>query len=111
MGQDPALPVWQHVAPLAGSVDRNLILTCRAPPGISVAPLAGSVDRNFLFAPGLTALGLVAPLAGSVDRNSSFRVLLLGFFVAPLAGSVDRNQQDPGVKVFVARRSPRGERG
>ena len=34
----------------------------------AVAPLAGSVDRNLQDAAKLLA-GLVAPLAGSVDRN------------------------------------------
>ena len=33
------------VAPLAGSVDRNLV-GLRGPKGEKVAPLAGSVDRN-----------------------------------------------------------------
>ena len=37
-----------------------------------VAPLAGSVDRN-LSAGGAGGLRCVAPLAGSVDRN--FRVI------------------------------------
>ena len=34
-----------NVAPLAGSVDRNLVFGLRLVP-VCVAPLAGSVDRN-----------------------------------------------------------------
>ena len=98
-----------------------------------VAPLAGSVDRN-LFAPGLTALGLtslpsrgawieigcrprspgagcVAPLAGSVDRNSSWMMACSRSDVAPLAGSVDRNFATDEYAEIPIGRSPRGERG
>ena len=57
-----------------------------------VAPLAGSVDRNVQVAGGLRDGRGVAPLAGSVDRNvSQYKSLSLGRAVAPLAGSVDRN--------------------
>src|SRR5699024_7006766 len=79
--------LWR-VAPLAGSVDRNL----RGPSGLGaacpslpsrgawieipsaptkprpvrVAPLAGSVDRNKISGMLATKVGMVAPLAGSV---------------------------------------------
>ena len=36
----------QKVAPLAGSVDRNVLVLGYPAPGKAVAPLAGSVDRN-----------------------------------------------------------------
>ena len=36
---------WRHVAPLAGSVDRNKLAVVAAG-HLAVAPLAGSVDRN-----------------------------------------------------------------
>ena len=35
------------VAPLAGSVDRNVISAVQRAQAAHVAPLAGSVDRNF----------------------------------------------------------------
>ena len=37
---------WATVAPLAGSVDRNIVDFCGVGVEIEVAPLAGSVDRN-----------------------------------------------------------------
>ena len=56
------------VAPLAGSVDRNIVVTSLR--GLSpVAPLAGSVDRNDEINPDKMKEVKVAPLAGSVDRN------------------------------------------
>ena len=76
------------VAPLAGSVDRNALLTSSRR-FLRVAPLAGSVDRNAAVASGYANVRRVAPLAGSVDRN----------YLLP-------RQRKPG-----ARRSPRGERG
>ena len=78
---------------------------------IPVAPLAGSVDRNIGFHTYLTDTG-VAPLAGSVDRNGDYlKPLGYGARVAPLAGSVDRNKRKAGRKRIDAGRSPRGERG
>ena len=41
-----ALPKQALVAPLAGSVDRNMGTDLMAAKDESVAPLAGSVDRN-----------------------------------------------------------------
>ena len=60
--------------------------------GSAVAPLAGSVDRN-LFAPGLTALGLTSlPSRGAwIEIYDSARQWAEDHLVAPLAGSVDRN--------------------
>ena len=83
----------QHraVAPLAGSVDRNLNNAMATINNAKVAPLAGSVDRNFDPAAELP-VEHVAPLAGSVDRNYKYDSVLTGEGkVAPLAGSVDRN--------------------
>ena len=81
------------------------------PPLDWVAPLAGSVDRNvkiFLSVLGLT----VAPLAGSVDRNLPVQFpIRLRYCVAPLAGSVDRNTLMFSIFVGIPSRSPRGERG
>ena len=101
------------VAPLAGSVDRNVFYSLYLG-GSGVAPLAGSVDRNHA-GDGYRLILAVAPLAGSVDRNihalfvqrlASVRSLpsrgawieMVGVVgspdeddVAPLAGSVDRN--------------------
>ena len=109
-----ACPPCNWVAPLAGSVDRNLVRLHPAP-GKAVAPLAGSVDRNWpeMLPPGLCGTSLpsrgawieipvlsnsasvmpcVAPLAGSVDRNGPVGGRAQGRNpVAPLAGSVDRN--------------------
>ena len=77
---------------------------------LGVAPLAGSVDRNIpMFA--AFCVRSVAPLAGSVDRNQT---LVLGNTfpgVAPLAGSVDRNLSLIVWLILVYSRSPRGERG
>ena len=58
------------VAPLAGSVDRNVYALADAA-GQRVAPLAGSVDRNRSTRYSCTKRSCVAPLAGSVDRNSA----------------------------------------
>ena len=57
----------------------------------SVAPLAGSVDRNIGFLKERKYIYRVAPLAGSVDRNQLILAVQNFRHVAPLAGSVDRN--------------------
>mgnify|MGYP005803539203 CR=1 FL=1 len=62
--------------------------------GLGVAPLAGSVDRNIRDAVKKCRKEAVAPLAGSVDRNAEGLRILGGLGVAPLAGSVDRNADD-----------------
>ena len=78
----------------------------------TVAPLAGSVDRNLLWSNACLLGRRVAPLAGSVDRNSEARMRgLLTTAVAPLAGSVDRNLADQCVEKKHTGRSPCGERG
>ena len=41
-----AAPAAEQVAPLAGSVDRNILCSFLNKAGPAVAPLAGSVDRN-----------------------------------------------------------------
>ena len=94
-------------------MDRNLSLASK-PISFRVAPLAGSVDRNLLCGLGAIWMMLslpsrgawieiawrarvdqawgVAPLAGSVDRNyETMGHPSRGASVAPLAGSVDRN--------------------
>ena len=105
-----------EVAPLAGSVDRNM-LGNTVNKFCPVAPLAGSVDRNHTYGDAfLCIMSKVAPLAGSVDRNlekakaeieaqgslpSRGAWIEIHFtvsstarkWVAPLAGSVDRNGQ------------------
>ena len=101
---------------------------------LTVAPLAGSVDRNLNTWPTKNKSSRVAPLAGSVDRNCAFATYLTSSPVAPLAGSVDRNKPLPDFGLYAcgslpsrgawieigvykqgsrwrARRSPRGERG
>ena len=114
----------ETVAPLAGSVDRNMN-KIRVNLAHFVAPLAGSVDRNKKARPPAGVLFCVAPLAGSVDRNapyfaSSAAMLSslpsrgawiemfcdLGFVahehpVAPLAGSVDRNSKSGNPKLLI----------
>ena len=84
-----ALSSGLGVAPLAGSVDRNIERVDYEMHKV-VAPLAGSVDRNHHRQQRLGA-HRVAPLAGSVDRNSVPGRNGVLHYVAPLAGSVDRN--------------------
>ena len=86
------------VAPLTGSVDRNVCYLLRirlttmslpsrgawieiqTPPAeqrsLSVAPLTGSVDRNNINYGTGAGNENVAPLTGSVDRNYSHRICL-----------------------------------
>ena len=76
-----------------------------------VAPLAGSVDRN-IYAKIEWRSRKVAPLAGSVDRNAAATdAYTMTTTVAPLAGSVDRNCHAGHHIGHPLRRSPRGERG
>ena len=77
----------------------------------TVAPLAGSVDRNIYRQMVALCRIVVAPLAGSVDRNHLTLTYEKPFLVAPLAGSVDRNQQLQVQAMAGNGRSPRGERG
>ena len=79
-----------EVAPLTGSVDRNMPMARPCIRLTPVAPLTGSVDRN--FKPGSPArCQVVAPLTGSVDRNCAVTGRMGTPSVAPLTGSVDRN--------------------
>ena len=105
----------QAVAPLAGSVDRNLLLWIAKKASLpSVAPLAGSVDRNdkekqrFLeVTPSLPSRGAwiemgrchacgvrneSLPSRGAWIEICSSRRPRWMDWVAPLAGSVDRNK-------------------
>ena len=76
-----------------------------------VAPLAGSVDRN-LGRFELIFQKFVAPLAGSVDRNNWLNLgKQLVTAVAPPAGRVDRNGDIVDDAYWGSGRSPRGERG
>ena len=107
------MPATGRVAPLTGSVDRNIkdpVLASQVERSLPsrgawiemlsgepykskrrVAPLTGSVDRNDLLATGVYCPD-VAPLTGSVDRNrSKVRETHGNSKVAPLTGSVDRN--------------------
>ena len=65
-------PSPETVAPLTGSVDRNLKRIRDAEHKAAVAPLTGSVDRNFAAQSRKNTLA-VAPLTGSVDRNQLLR--------------------------------------
>ena len=98
----PSRGAWIEIS------DTALRSACR-----TVAPLAGSVDRN-LF-PSVSSAGLrrgVAPLAGSVDRNLCTATSYLSpTRVAPLTGSVDRNILLFRFLDWLSRRSPHGERG
>ena len=105
-----------NVAPLTGSVDRNLLGGRDDDRRGPVAPLTGSVDRNNYanYAQALARMSLpsrgawieiaperpaparlpVAPLTGSVDRNLRMKGYAMNVHeVAPLTGSVDRNLQ------------------
>ena len=77
----------------------------------AVAPLAGSVDRNLISKHIVIRFVTVAPLAGSVDRNIYHELTEIAALVAPLAGSVDRNFSSSVYRVPPRGRSPRGERG
>ena len=101
------------VAPLAGSVDRNLMLATAFRIYCLVAPLAGSVDRNGLtgvrwdesvrslpsrgawieiFRPIMNQDNYTSlPSRGAWIEIPLCFVLCGPFGVAPLAGSVDRN--------------------
>ena len=89
---------WPALVPLAGSLPSRgawiemLMVHAADPSNVAVAPLAGSVDRNLLPAKYIAQKKVVAPLAGSVDRNTKMKVSPVSYSdVAPLAGSVDRN--------------------
>src|SRR5699024_10689939 len=80
------------VAPLAGSVDRNLWCILLGARDMVSLPSRGAWIEIFLEI-GNEWRRLVAPLAGSVDRNRiSSWCSATQRPVAPLAGSVDRNR-------------------
>ena len=129
----PSAPAT-NVAPLAGSVDRNVICVYRSFASAQSLPSRGAWIEILLgFAGTVSQVSLpsrgawieinvqawhsspvaVAPLAGSVDRNDkNCKQNAHLSAVAPLAGSVDRN---PALHVRpksgAQSRSPRGERG
>ena len=121
------------VAPLAGSVDRNLPLIRTSQKFRESLPSRGAWIEILAYEYKLTD-AVVAPLAGSVDRNSCAVNLIASAigslpsrgawieicgrrpyagrrYVAPLAGSVDRNYLCASRTHRNPRRSPRGERG
>ena len=80
-----------QVAPLAGSVDRNVKMDELVPLARVSLPSRGAWIE-IPIRPSQVSHILVAPLAGSVDRNAGLHLARDGFQrVAPLAGSVDRN--------------------
>ena len=109
-GDDP--PGICPVAPLAGSVDRNIdYYTANGWVQGKVAPLAGSVDRNRKLEPypgrsdpSLPSRGAWIEILSSIRASGCQRV-------APLAGSVDRNFGSAVLLWPSVGRSPRGERG
>ena len=100
------------VAPLAGSVDRNVLVLGYPAPGKAVAPLAGSVDRNLEKAKAeIEAQGSLPSRGAWIEIHFTVSSTARKW-VAPLAGSVDRNHvEQKGDKHEHQRRSPRGERG
>ena len=101
--------IW-CVAPLAGSVDRNLNVWLSKTAYV-VAPLAGSVDRNLHFSRPDKG-PLVAPLAGSVDRNTAFALPASGLGESlPSRGAWIEISARRSFSSRTHCRSPRGERG
>ena len=99
-----------QVVPLAGDVDRNVVVHDVLHGG-AVVPLAGDVDRN---KQGATRSGktYVVPLAGDVDRNVVENIAgEEELRVVPLAGDVDRNLTAKTVAANLSGRPPRGGRG
>ena len=76
-----------------------------------VAPLAGSVDRNLFRSNSYLAWQKSLPSRGAWIEIQRFPAAFLAEIVAPLAGSVDRNHCNTKVVVDAMGRSPRGERG
>ena len=76
-----------------------------------VAPLAGSVDRNITATMRIGTVK-VAPLAGSVDRNASdLYDAGVGVLSLPSRGAWIEIIHAPCGGAAYLRRSPRGERG
>ena len=77
-----------------------------------VAPLAGSVDRNICCLEDKEQVHDVAPLAGSVDRNSSLSSNLGGIASSlPSRGAWIEMMDSFLICWELSSRSPRGERG
>ena len=76
-----------------------------------VAPLAGSVDRNLYPSAAATSLAQSLPSRGAWIEIGEALVIPMLREVAPLAGSVDRNITLTYDEESLPRRSPRGERG
>ena len=77
----------------------------------AVAPLAGSVDRNIPEGD-VYRLAAVAPLAGSVDRNGFVVSNVEGISASlPSRGAWIEMQMRSGSIAKPSSRSPRGERG
>ena len=106
----PALAKMSKVAPLAGSVDRNLRVHHHLQQRL-VAPLAGSVDRNDDAPNQSQILQASLPSRGAWIEICTSPGPTRAPCVAPLAGSVDRNPNVMPEVVTVKGRSPRGERG
>ena len=105
-------PYHASVAPLAGSVDRNYIVSRQGPAALRVAPLAGSVDRNY-FLPGGRP-----PQAGSLpSRGAWIEIISCQGGGRPRLGSLPSRgawiEMRRGLFASARRvsRSPRGERG
>ena len=76
-----------------------------------VAPLAGSVDRN-VVARDLKAVHVASlPSRGAWIEIASIASQSCILTVAPLTGSVDRNPYEVRVLLGEKSRSPHGERG
>ena len=76
-----------------------------------VAPLAGSVDRNCMVSP-YNKVPHVAPLAGSVDRNAMEKpASLQNVLSLPSRGAWIEIASTTYWTPQAGRRSPRGERG
>ena len=76
-----------------------------------VAPLAGSVDRNIPANTPLRRTLWSLPSRGAWIEINVLASLNLRLIVAPLTGSVDRNAAPPAARLRAAGRSPHGERG
>ena len=125
--------MFELVAPLAGSVDRNEFVQGLFP-GVGSLPSRGAwiemVQVDFDALPALESLpsrgAWIEILLETVyrvryreslpSRGAWIEMADIFFFfglplVAPLAGSVDRNDGVLGHVLRICRRSPRGERG
>ena len=106
------IPAAEWVAPLAGSVDRNVPRHGLLLPDGRVAPLAGSVDRNLKRVRKAERDTASLPSRGAWIEMAKMTAGKMRNKVAPLAGSVDRNNRSRLTgELSTTGRSPRGERG